>query len=101
MEKINITKSSCFVTPDTEWFKKCSAYRSLVEAGIPIPDELVKFFNGKVPDGRGKEIEAKPEIASVALDSNEYVVTINTKYIPKDAKFIDIIFSVKEENELR
>jgi hypothetical protein len=86
------TNVCAFVPPDAEFKKKLNAYRSCVEAGIPVPKELDKFFGGEEPDDNGREIDDRElekmgALTEYSADSREgYEIDI-TK-LPKEVKII-------------
>jgi hypothetical protein len=49
-----------FREPDDEWRKMKAAYDACEAAGIEIPPEIDRFFDGEKPDERGIEIDLEP-----------------------------------------
>jgi hypothetical protein len=45
-----------FVPPDAKFKKMLQAYQACESAGVPIPAEVDKFFNGELPDDTGVKV---------------------------------------------
>lgn len=46
-----------FKAPDAKWKKMKKIYDSCTDAGIDVPEEVLKFFNYEPPDDAGVEVE--------------------------------------------
>lgn len=46
-----------FVPPDDKWKAMKAVYDACAAAGVPVPREVDKFFDGVAPDPAGVEIE--------------------------------------------
>lgn len=51
------TKVVGFVPPDEKWHTHKKVWDACDEAGVPVPDETLAFFDHVRPDERGVEIE--------------------------------------------
>lgn len=87
---------------DEAYTKKIAAYRACQEAGIKIPVELEKFFDGQPEDfGPAYRLaeynpEDKPKIFhSCIQDSSDsssglYGILIDTRSLPPETRFVKI-----------
>jgi hypothetical protein len=46
-----------FVPPDEQWEKMRTIWDACCAANIPVPDEVVEFFNDTAPDPAGVEVD--------------------------------------------
>lgn len=51
--------------PDKKWKAMKAAYDACIEADIPVPEEVEKFFEYEVPDSKGVPIELSKQIGGV------------------------------------
>lgn len=74
-----------FAPPNEEWKKMKKVYDSCEEAGLEIPDNVLKFFGYEAPDEAGVSIE---------IDHEEYQsdmregIEIDLEKVPKHVKKI-------------
>lgn len=55
--------------PDETFQKMLTAYRACQEAGVPVPEEVAKFFDWGTPDPRGLCISLRDKVVK-GVDSD-------------------------------
>lgn len=76
-----------FREPDDEWCKMKAAYDACTSAGVEIPDEIERFFDGEKPDENGIKIDMEPYAREFRIDSAEGY-EIKVEDIPKQIKVL-------------
>lgn len=74
---------------DNDWEAKKLAYNACINANIPIPPELYRYFNGENPnsDLNGIEIDITESVSNWNNDYSAGFVVDITK-LPKDIRYI-------------
>lgn len=86
------------VPPDDKFKKMLALYRQCEDAGVSIPAEVVKFFNGEEPDEAGVIINLtydkkhKGVVTEDGEDSREWTEIDLTK-LPPNVKKIRFVMS--------
>ena len=75
--------------PDAKFQKMYKIWKACDDAGIDIPKEVDKFFNGETPDPKGVIIDLE-DLSCCADCGNEdyYGVEIDITLLPADIKII-------------
>jgi hypothetical protein len=76
-----------FKPPDEEYASKVKAYRACVEAGVPVPKELERFFDYGEPDDAGMEVDISNSIRKWD-GSNASGFEVEVATIPEGVKVI-------------
>lgn len=80
-----------FVPPDGEYRKMAAVWKSCEDAGVPIPDEVSKYFRHEPPTGIGFEVNLETdrccsEYKEDMIDGFE----IDVDKIPENIKIIRV-----------
>ncbi len=74
-----------FKAHDEKWLKMKAVYESCVEAKIPVPPEVCRFFNWDTPDDAGVTVEIKgTEACKPFKDDMMSGFDIDLKKLPAD-----------------
>lgn len=76
-----------FVPPDDKWEAMRAAYDACADAGVPIPEEISKFFNWCEPDDNGAEIDIKKATRKWEDDSRQGI-DVDVSQLPQHIKVI-------------
>ena len=84
------TSVSGFVPPDEKFNAMYAVYQSCEKAGVPIPVEVSKFFNGEKPDINGVIIHLTHGSPAVKEWHNDYAqgYEVDLTKLPKDIKIL-------------
>lgn len=74
-----------FAAPDEQWRKMKVIYDACSSAGVSIPDEVEKFFDGEEPDEAGVEVRLNPKPWS---DDSRSGFEIDLSTVPKHVNVI-------------
>lgn len=76
--------------PDEKWKKMAYAYRACEAAGVPIPSEIEKFFEGAPPDPAGVAVSLTDD-AVCQRDCDGYdSIDINLSELPADVTVVRV-----------
>ena len=87
-----------FKPPDAKFRKMLEAYQACENAGVPIPEEIDKFFNYEPPDETGVKVDLdddkkyKDAVYEYGDDCAQGY-EINLEKLPKDIKIIRVVNS--------
>ena len=85
-----------FIPPDAKFKKMLKAYRACEEAGVAIPADVDKFFNGEPPDEAGVKLDLtydkryKDAVTEYQNDACQGV-EIDIDKLPKDVKVVRVL----------
>ncbi len=86
--------------PDAKWSKMKAAYDACQLAGVAVPDEVEKFFNGEPPDPSGVEVALmdygnakKRGIVTAYRDDAREGYEVDVTKLPKDVTLIRFVNS--------
>ena len=74
-----------FAPPDDEWRRMKAVWDACINANVPVPDYVAKFFDWQEPDERGVEVEIP---ATEWEDDLRDGYEIEVSKIPPQVKFI-------------
>jgi len=85
--------------PDKEWLKMKTVYNSCNEAGVPVPGEVLDFFDNEPPDALGVLVplaeqndgdldESKPCVEKYDAEEMSYGMELDLAKLPKDIKIL-------------
>ncbi len=77
------------VPPDDDWRKKKAAYDACKAAGVPVPREVLAFFDDVAPDPAGViiELDRKPGVEAWSGDSASGF-EVDLSKLPPHVKFL-------------
>lgn len=79
---------------DGKWEKMIDVFEACIEAGVSIPSEVNKFFDGKIPDPAGVIIELDGDTGVYPFnDDGESGYTVEISKLPPDVKMIRFVNS--------
>jgi len=81
-----------FRPPDAKFKKMVEVYEVCVDAGIEPPKEVNDFFNGKVPDDAGVEVNIKEAVKEYHAEMQEGL-EVDLQKLPKDIRYIRFVNS--------
>ena len=75
---------------DETWLKKKALYEECVAKGSDIPDEILDYFGGSIPDPLGKEIWLKRTECVTEWDDGDYRTgfTVDLSKLPEGTTHI-------------
>ncbi len=75
---------------DDEYKRKAAAYRACDAARVPVPQELVDFFDGAEPDDTGmtQSINGKHESCESWVDASSQGFQVNVTKLPPGTRFV-------------
>jgi hypothetical protein len=78
------------IPPDGEWKKMKSVWDACVSAGVPIPNEVMLFFNNEDPNEKGVVIEISnyPGCVSKYENDMEEGYEVDVTKLPPHVKII-------------
>jgi hypothetical protein len=84
-----------FIPPDAKFKKMLEAYRACEKAGVEIPAEVDKFFNGEPPDEAGVKISMSydkkyKDAVYEYHDENSQGYEIDLRKLPADIKIVRV-----------
>jgi len=76
---------------DVEYKKKAKAYKACVEAGVEPPEELCEYFEWKVPDPQGMEVDISHALTERNVEMQDGF-DIDLNKLPEDVKFLKVYY---------
>ena len=78
-----------FKPPDAKWKAMKQAWDACQKAGVPVPDEVLAFFNHEPPDAAGVEVDIQRlPCTSKYSDDSAQGFEIDVKKLPPDVTII-------------
>lgn len=74
---------------DDKWKEMKVIYDACVKAGVKVPDEVMNFFDGEIPEGAGVVIELSKHECLSDYDGNyKWGYEVDISKLPKDIKLL-------------
>jgi hypothetical protein len=78
---------------DEKWKKMKDAWEACIKALVPVPKEVLEYFNGERPDAKGVVVNLSEKAVSEIDGDSSSGLEVNLDKVPDDVRIIRFVNS--------